>query len=128
MSEFDDPMAALRALNNNDDDSKKKKQKTPPKKQTSSFDDPLRDGVSATDAAKATKNSTMVGKYAQRTFRLPPEYLTMIRQIAADEIMSISDAERWVIGQGLLAYYEHGERPSFAKSVQRQVELPSWDN
>ncbi|MCO5184724.1 MAG: hypothetical protein M9965_12390 [Anaerolineae bacterium] len=69
----------------------------------------------------------MVGQYAQRTFRIPPEYLQLIRQIAGDEIMSIADAERWVIGQGLLAYYEQGVRPDFVQTVQRQVQLPRWE-
>ena len=38
--------------------------------------------------------------------------------------MSIADAERWVIGQGLLAYYEQGVRPDFVQTVQRQVSCP----
>ena len=124
MADFDDPMAALRAMRDEDEPGKKKPASK--KKKRSRFDDPLQKSVSATDAAKATKSSKMVGQYAQRTFRVPPEYLELIRQIAAEEIMSIADAERWVIGQGLLAYYENRERPSFAKTVQRQVELPRW--
>lgn len=67
---------------------------------------------------------SMVGQYAQRTFRLPPDYLDMIRQIAQQEIMSIADAERWVVNRGLLAYFEDGERPTFERSVQRSVHLP----
>ena len=46
------------------------------------FDDLISRNVSAVDGAKATKSSTMVGQYAQRTFRIPPEYLQLIRQIA----------------------------------------------
>ena len=67
---------------------------------------------------------SMVGQYAQRTFRLPPDYLDMIRQIAQQEIMSIADAERWVVNRGLLAYFEDGERPTFEPTVQRSVHLP----
>lgn len=75
-----------------------------------------------TAVAKTPKS--MVGQYAQRTFRLPPEYLDMIRQIAQQEILSIADAERWVVNRGLLAYFEDGERPTFERTVQRSVHLP----
>jgi hypothetical protein len=67
---------------------------------------------------------SMVGQYAQRTFRLPPEYLAMIRQIAQQEIISIADAERWVVNRGLLAYFAEQERPTFEPTVQRSVHLP----
>ncbi len=68
----------------------------------------------------------MVGQYAQRTFRIPPGTPQLIlKQIAGDEIMSIADAERWVIGQGLLAYYEQAYVQIFVQTVQRQVRLPA---
>ena len=72
--------------------------------------------------AKTPKS--MVGQYAQRTFRLPPEYLDLIRHIARQEILSIADAERWVVNRGLLAYFEDGERPTFEPTVPRSVHLP----
>ena len=123
MADFNDPMATLKKLQQNK--SKAKKKGTAADKEP--FDNPLTSRVSMTDASKATKSGKMVGQYAQRTFRLPPEYLELIRRIAADEIMSIADAERWVVSQGLLAYFENGERPQFEQSVQRQVQLPRWD-
>lgn len=124
MPEFDDPMAKLRAMRS---EQEKQQRQQSGGVRKGEFDDPIRQGVSAVDAAKATKSSTMVGRYAQRTFRLPPEYLERIRQIAVNEIMSIADAERWVVGQGLLAYFEQGARPDFEQTVQRQVQLPSWE-
>jgi hypothetical protein len=124
MAEFDDPMARLRALRDEQDKTRKSQSASGRK---GGFDDPIKQSVSSVDAAKATKSSKMVGRYAQRTFRLPPEYLEKIRHIARDEIMSIADAERWVVGKGLLAYFELGERPDFERTVQRQVQLPSWE-
>lgn len=124
MAEFDDPMSKLRALR---EEQLKEKRSQSASGKNAGFDDPIKRNVSAVDAAKATKSSTVVGQYAQHTFRIPPEYLQLIRQIAGDEIMSIADAERWVIGQGLLAYYEQGVRPDFEQTVQRQVQLPRWE-
>lgn len=124
MAEFDDPMSKLRAMR---DAEQGKENSRPVGRKKAGFDDPLKKNVSAIDAAKATKSSKMVGRYAQRTFRLPPEYLEKIRQIAEAEIMSIADAERWVVGQGLLTYFAQGERPDFERTVQRQVQLPWWE-
>lgn len=124
-NQFNDPLKQLRNLAEQD------QQKQPARRESQSgrrrrqaFEDPL-DKVSTRDAARATKSKSMIGNYAQRTFRLPPEYLDMIRVIAGQEIMSIADAERWVVWRGLIAYFEDQERPEFEQSVQRQVHLPA---
>lgn len=118
MPEFDDPLAALRALRD-PGDGEQKPAKTPEDSQKQPPDT-----LPEVDPAIATGSSTMVGQMAQRTFRLPPPYLQLIRQIAKEEIMSIADAERWVVGRGLLAYYRDGERPAFEETVERRVILP----
>lgn len=115
MSKFNNPLQKLRDLAD---------QPQPKRGTKKTFDNPLEE-VTAKDAAKATKSKTMIGQYAQRTFRLPPEYLDMIRTIAETEGMSVADAERWVIFRGLLAYFEDDERPEFVQMVQRQVQLPT---
>ncbi len=124
MPDFDDPMAALRAIRQEGKEDRNAPA-TPRQSKPKQFDNPLQK-VSYSDVAKATKSSAMVGNYAQRTFRLPPEYLELIRQIAANEVMSIADAERWVVGRGLLAYFDDGEKPEFEQSVRRRVTLPNW--
>jgi hypothetical protein len=115
MTKFNNPLQKLRELAD---------QPKPKRGSKKSFDNPLEE-VTPKDAAKATKSKTMVGQYAQRTFRLPPEYLEMIRIISETEGMSVADAERWVIYRGLLAYFEDDERPEFVQTVQRQVQLPT---
>lgn len=112
MADFDDPLKKLR-------DRKKQQQKKP-------FENPL-DAVSASQAAKATKSSVMVGQYRQKTLRLPPEYVELMRQVAKEQHMSVSEAERWIVARGLMAYFEDGERPEFEETVQRRVTLPRWD-
>jgi hypothetical protein len=74
--------------------------------------------------APSFQGSAMVGRYAQRTFRLPPDYLVQIRRLAAAEGISIAEAERWVVARGLVAYYEDGERPQFQRRARGRVRLP----
>lgn len=115
----DDPLAALRAL----------RAKAAEREQTEA-DSPLAQGdgrgdhESPPEEAASFKGGAMVGQYAQRTVRLPPHYLPLIRQIAAAEDVSIADAERWVVARGLQAYYEDAERPTFHRNVRRQIILP----
>jgi hypothetical protein len=80
--------------------------------------------TTAADVRRAV-GASMRGSYWSRTMRLPPEYETLLHDIAATEgFGSLADAERWVVAMGLYAYYELKMRPEFEKTVTRTVLLP----
>lgn len=115
----DDPLAALRALRE-DVAEEEQPQEDPPQAQGEGQRVPEAPAA----AAASFTGGAMVGQYAQRTVRLPPHYLALIREIAEAEEVSIADAERWVVARGLQAYYEDAERPTFRHNVRRQIILP----
>lgn len=76
----------------------------------------------------ATGPHRWAGKYLQKTFRLSPEAVEAIDDLAKAEGMSISDAQRWLIARGLQAYFKDGERPGVAEQIVRtKPKLPSWE-
>ncbi len=77
------------------------------------------------DAAKASKKTTYKGGMWNRTFRLPLEWEGLIKRIFAEtKAKSMADVERWLVGRGLQAYYDNGERPEFEETVEKTVVLP----
>jgi hypothetical protein len=111
--DVEDPRAQLRALRAG------KEEQEPP--------DDIADEAAASGNAPTAptfQGNAMVGRYAQRTFRLPPDFLVQIRRLAAAEGISIAEAERWVVARGLVAYYEDGERPQFRRRARGRVRLP----
>lgn len=122
MNEFDDPLANL------PEPKPRAKSKDKAKKFRQEFNDPLSQ-MGKADAAKATQSSSsMRGQYWQRTLRLPPEYQDLTLQIHHEgRARSIADTERWIYAMGLQAYFVEGKRPTYVKSVARDIELPSFD-
>ena len=123
MSAFDDPLANIP-----DPQPLKKAKPEKPRKskaKRSEFDDPL-SKIGKAETARATKSSSsMRGKYWQRTLRLPPEYQDLTLQVHHEgRARSIADTERWIYAMGLHAYFVEGKRPSYVKSVARDIELP----
>lgn len=115
----DDPLAALRALRRETAQREGPQDDPPEAEEEGQMEQEAPAGV-----ATSFTGGAMVGQYAQRTVRLPPHYLALIRQIAEAEEVSIADAERWVVARGLQAYYEDAERPTFRHDVRRQIILP----
>ncbi|MGB1249029.1 MAG: hypothetical protein ACPG8W_00235 [Candidatus Promineifilaceae bacterium] len=124
MSEFNDPLASIP----DPQPLKKTKLEEPrkPKAKQSEFDDPL-SKIRKTETARATKKATsMRGQYWQRTLRLPPEYQDLTLQIHHEgRARSIADTERWIYAMGLQAYFAEGKRPTYVKSVARDIKLPN---
>ncbi len=124
MSQFDDPLANI------PDPKPLAKAKSEKSRQANNdFDDPLAK-ISKSETARATKSSSsMRGQYWQRTLRLPPEYQDLTRQIHQEgRARSIADTERWIYAMGLQAYFAEGKRPTYVKSVARDIELPDLGN
>ena len=117
--QIDDPLAALRALRQEAPEGEEAQEDAPQTQGEGQAGHELPD-----DETASFSGGAMVGQYAQRTVRLPPRYLALIRQMAEVEDVSIADAERWVVARGLQAYYEDGERPTFHRNVRRQIILP----
>ncbi|MEM7113742.1 MAG: hypothetical protein AAF614_14995 [Chloroflexota bacterium] len=125
MSDFDDPLAML-PDSKPTRRAKPKPQKKAAPKPKKAFVDPL-DSVSKSTTAKATKSSTMRGQYWQRTLRLPPEFQDLTLEVHhATRARSIADTERWIYAMGLKAFFEDGKRPSYARTVARDIELPDF--
>ena len=123
MNEFDDPLANIPDPTPLSKPKREKPRKAKPKR--NEFDDPLSQ-IGKADTARATKtSSSMRGQYWQRTLRLPPEYQDLTLQIHHEgRARSIADTERWIYAMGLHAYFVEGKRPSYVKSVARDIELP----
>lgn len=81
--------------------------------------------VSKNDASKATKSGYRRNGKWNKVFRLPVEWEDLIKQIYAETpARSVAEIERWLVGRGLRAYFEDGEKPDFRESIERQVVLP----
>ncbi len=121
-AKFDDPLAALRALHAAGD-------AEPPS--IAAPEDGADESGAVSESQRDLKTrrrpisgASMVGQYAQRTLRLPPSYLALMREIAEKEGTSIAEAERWVVARGLQAYYSAGERPQFEPASGGRLILP----
>jgi len=75
---------------------------------------------------KETRAATtkLEGKYWLRTVKIPLEWRDLIQQVRVEGgFKSVADAERWVIGEGLRAFFEGGRRPKFTETVERTAVL-----
>ncbi len=78
--------------------------------------------VQQKEATAATMRLT--GQYWQRTMKIPPEWRDLIREVArVGKFRSIADAERWIISEGLKAFFERGARPHFEETIEREALL-----
>ncbi len=78
--------------------------------------------VQKKEATAATMRLT--GQYWQRTMKIPPEWRDLIREVArVGKFRSIADAERWIISEGLKAFFERGSRPNFEETIEREALL-----
>lgn len=77
--------------------------------------------------AKAAGRTTYKGSYWARTLRLPPAYREVVLAIYQKEprVKSIADLERWLFAKGIEAYMK-GERPEYAETIERAIELPEF--
>ncbi|MFQ5433320.1 MAG: hypothetical protein ACE5FD_00430 [Anaerolineae bacterium] len=81
-----------------------------------------RQQVKREEATAATMKLT--GQYWQRTVKIPPEWRELIREVARiGKFRSIADAERWIISEGLKAFFERGSRPHFEETIEREALL-----
>ncbi|NUO03565.1 MAG: hypothetical protein HUU01_23370 [Saprospiraceae bacterium] len=105
-----------------------KEGKNKPRKKKPVFNNALED-TSRAKTAKAAGRTTHQGNLWARTIRLPPEYQDVILKIYQNEprAKSIADIERWIFAKGLEAYFVHGERPAYAESLAREIELPIFE-
>jgi hypothetical protein len=77
------------------------------------------------DVSKAAKSGYRRNGKWNKVFRLPVEWEDLIKQIYAETpARSVAEIERWLVGRGLRAYFEDGEKPDFRESIERQVVLP----
>lgn len=102
----------------------------PKKKQSRSAKaDALEEGLESVQPSGKVTDVTKRGKYAkhgnylQVTFRIPPEYMDAIREIADEENISQASFKRWLVGIGLREYRK-GRRPKVKEVVQSTVEIP----
>ena len=119
-SDFEDAFDFLEEEPENQAPRRQRRRSAPP-----DFDDAFA-GVERRQVRQATKTgqSIQAGRYEQLTFRLEPEIVDEIKQMAAEEGVSQEAMKRWVVYMGLLAY-RNGERPeTVEKVVQRQVVRP----
>lgn len=121
---FDDPFGELDAA---EALAKQKKAENPKRARTQrqQFADALPD-TTHFDVAKAAQRKTVKGNYWVRSLRLPPEYRELTREIYRQEprAKSIAEIERWIYTMGLQAYFEHGLRPEYNETIQRDINLP----
>lgn len=81
--------------------------------------------VSRKEATEATMKLT--GQYWARTVKIPPEWRELIRDVTRlGGFRSLADAERWIISEGLRAFFERGIRPQFEETIEREAIL--YDN
>lgn len=81
-----------------------------------------RQQVSQKEATEATMKLT--GQYWARTVKIPPEWRDLIRDVTRlGGFRSIADAERWIISEGLRAFFERGVRPQFEETIEREAIL-----
>ena len=66
------------------------------------------------------------GKYKQKTIRIDPAWVEGIAVLAAEQRITVADAERWIIARGLSAYYIDQEKPRFEQPETRTVVFPEW--
>lgn len=66
----------------------------------------------------------LTGQYWQRTMKILPEWRDLIQEVAREgRFRSIADAERWILGEGLRSFFEHGNRPKFEETIEREALL-----
>lgn len=79
-------------------------------------------GITRKETAAATTPTE--GQYWLRTVKIPPEWRELFRDIKMTcGFKSLADAERWVISEGLRAYYEQGSRPKFTHTIEQTAVL-----
>lgn len=79
-------------------------------------------GVTRKETAAATTPTE--GNYWLRTVKIPPEWRELFRDIKMScGFKSLADAERWIISEGLRAYYERGHRPEFTQTIEQTAVL-----
>jgi hypothetical protein len=88
------------------------------------FTNPL-GSLSKEERLKAIGSTVLVGRYAQRTMRLPPLFLEKIRELAKRERLDIAEAERWIVGRGLAAYFNDNEKLEFTEEAKRDLIIPA---
>lgn len=75
-------------------------------------------------AAKVTgRKSRTSGKRLQVTFRIAPEFMELIRSIADEFGLSLEDAKRFVVLEGLKAWRD-GARPEVTKKARNTLKIP----
>lgn len=83
--------------------------------------------VSRKEATEATMKLT--GQYWARTVKIPPEWRELIHDVARlGGFRSLADAERWIISEGLRAFFERGIRPHFEETIEREAILYDGNN
>lgn len=80
-----------------------------------------------TSKKKAIPESMKAGEYVRQTITIPPDQRDLIKQMAAENKISLLGLYRWLIDQGLQAY-ENGERPQPADPVYRDVKMAHWSS
>lgn len=86
-----------------------------------------RQQVSQKEATEATMKLT--GQYWARTMKIPPEWRELIHEVARlGRFRSLADAERWIISEGLKAFFERGIRPQFEETIEREAILYDGNN
>lgn len=122
MTNFDDPLSRLASI---EDEPQAKKKKKP--LLGSSFGDPLGQ-MPAVKFDKATKSSTMAGKWKRKSLLLPPPQVEYIDQIAKDLRMGKMATYRWLLDLGLMAY-EAGEQPDVIPQTSKaDFEPQHWSS
>lgn len=78
------------------------------------------DGVSRSDANKATKRKSVVaGNYIRRTFTWTPKQLDLIDRVAKENGFSKNATARWLLDVGLSSYLDEGVRPELEEKEVR---------
>lgn len=81
-----------------------------------------RQQVNQKEATEATMKLT--GQYWARTVKIPPDWRDLIHEVARlGRFRSLADAERWIISEGLKAFFERGVRPQFEETIEREAIL-----
>jgi len=85
-------------------------------------------GVSQMDAKRATgKDSVVAGDYLRYTFTWTPRQLELVEQVARENGFSKNATARWLLDQGLLAYFERGVEPELEEGKLRpEPKLEEW--
>lgn len=118
----DNPLDAL-------DELEKQKPRPRPSSKGDNMGELLQAVQPAGDVTEVTKRGKYAkhGQYLQVTFRLPPEYMDAIRDIAKQEHISQASLKRWLVGIGLQEYRK-GRRPKVKEVVHAAIEIPAVED